>query len=132
MPDEPIDPAKARAQDDLNNIRVPLRHNMTVPLAGARTDWLIAGCESGPGARPCSVEWLRSLRDQCAAAGVPYFLKQAVEHVILERGPEDNDERAVIACGTGSKPKGYGYGGPVIERPYLDGVQHIDFPREVP
>ncbi len=38
--------------------------------------WLIAGGESGPGARPCDVAWLRSLRDQCAAAGVPYFLKQ--------------------------------------------------------
>ncbi|GMV07400.1 MAG: hypothetical protein AMXMBFR53_36750 [Gemmatimonadota bacterium] len=38
--------------------------------------WLIAGGESGRGARPCDVAWLRSLRDQCAAAGVPYFLKQ--------------------------------------------------------
>lgn len=39
-------------------------------------DWVIAGGESGPGARPCNVAWIRSLRDQCAAAGVPYFLKQ--------------------------------------------------------
>lgn len=38
--------------------------------------WVIAGGESGPGARPCDVAWLRSLRDQCAAAEVPYFLKQ--------------------------------------------------------
>jgi len=38
--------------------------------------WCIAGCESGPGARPFSMDWARSLRDQCQVAGVPYFLKQ--------------------------------------------------------
>jgi protein gp37 len=44
--------------------------------AVSRLDWVIAGCESGPNARPSEVEWFRSLRDQCVAAGVPYFLKQ--------------------------------------------------------
>ncbi len=38
--------------------------------------WVIAGGESGTGARPCDLAWLRSLRDQCAAAGVPFFAKQ--------------------------------------------------------
>jgi len=38
--------------------------------------WVIAGGESGPGARPCNVRWMRSIRDQCAAAGTPFFLKQ--------------------------------------------------------
>ncbi len=38
--------------------------------------WLIAGCESGSGRRPCNPDWLRSLRDQCRAAGVPFWLKQ--------------------------------------------------------
>jgi protein gp37 len=38
--------------------------------------WAIVGGESGPGARPMQVEWARSLRDQCAAAGVPFFFKQ--------------------------------------------------------
>ena len=38
--------------------------------------WVIAGGESGPGARPCHLDWLRSIRDQCAAAAVPFFLKQ--------------------------------------------------------
>lgn len=40
-------------------------------------DWVIVGCESGPGARPCSMDWIRDIRDQCAAAGVPVFIKQA-------------------------------------------------------
>ena len=39
-------------------------------------DWIIAGGESGPGARPMHPDWARSLRDQCAAAGVPFFFKQ--------------------------------------------------------
>lgn len=39
-------------------------------------DWLIVGGESGPGARPMHPDWARSLRDQCAAAGVPFFFKQ--------------------------------------------------------
>jgi len=35
-------------------------------------DWVIVGGESGPGARPMESRWARSIRDQCAAAGVPY------------------------------------------------------------
>lgn len=38
--------------------------------------WVIAGGESGPHARPCHPDWIRSLRDQCLAAGVPFFFKQ--------------------------------------------------------
>jgi protein gp37 len=38
--------------------------------------WVVAGGESGVGARPMHPDWPRSLRDQCAAAGVPFFFKQ--------------------------------------------------------
>ncbi len=38
--------------------------------------WVIAGGESGPGARPMHPEWARGLRDQCQAVGVPFFFKQ--------------------------------------------------------
>ncbi|MFP2963359.1 DUF5131 family protein [Myxococcus sp. 1LA] len=38
--------------------------------------WCIVGGESGPGARPMHPIWARRLRDQCVAAGVPYFFKQ--------------------------------------------------------
>ena len=38
--------------------------------------WVIAGGESGPGARPVKVEWLRELRDQCQAQHVAFFFKQ--------------------------------------------------------
>lgn len=39
-------------------------------------DWVITGGESGPKARPMHPDWARSLRDQCQAAGVPFFFKQ--------------------------------------------------------
>lgn len=38
--------------------------------------WVIAGGESGPGARPCQIEWFRILRFQCWQAGIPFFMKQ--------------------------------------------------------
>lgn len=38
--------------------------------------WVICGGESGPKARPMHPDWARSLRDQCAAAGVPFLFKQ--------------------------------------------------------
>lgn len=39
-------------------------------------DWVILGGESGPKARPLHPDWVRSVRDQCQAAGVPFFFKQ--------------------------------------------------------
>lgn len=39
-------------------------------------DWAILGGESGPGARPCNLAWIRALKDQCQAAQVPVFVKQ--------------------------------------------------------
>ncbi|MFH1486691.1 MAG: DUF5131 family protein [Chloroflexota bacterium] len=38
--------------------------------------WVIVGGESGPNARPCHPDWIRSIRDQCQEAGVPFFFKQ--------------------------------------------------------
>jgi protein gp37 len=43
-------------------------------LAGI--DWVIVGGESGPRARPMERAWVRSIRDQCKAAGVAFFFKQ--------------------------------------------------------
>lgn len=50
--------------------------------------WVIAGGESGPGARPCDEDWLRSLRDQCSYASIPFFLKQLGGHP-HKRGHEE-------------------------------------------
>ena len=91
-------------------------------------DWVIAGCESGHGARPCEVGWLRSLRDQCAAARVAFFLKQAA--AAWQRGPDPKRQGSttytgrIVYPGDRSREKPGG----VIELPYLDGVQHAAFP----
>lgn len=55
----------------------PVASNEEVERDKPRTlDWLVTGGESGPGCRPSHPDWFRSLRDQCAAAGVPFFFKQ--------------------------------------------------------
>ena len=46
-----------------------------------RISWVIAGGESGSGARPSHPDWFRNLRDQCQRAGVPFFFKQWGEWV---------------------------------------------------
>lgn len=43
---------------------------------GPKLDWVIVGGETGPGARPMNPDWARSLRDECKAAGVPFFYKK--------------------------------------------------------
>lgn len=48
--------------------------------------WLIVGGESGPGARPCEVDWIRAAIEQCRGAGVPVFVKQ------LGARPYDGEE----------------------------------------
>jgi len=46
------------------------------PDAHSMLSWLICGGESGPRARPVHPDWVRSLRDQCHTAGVPFMFKQ--------------------------------------------------------
>jgi protein gp37 len=46
------------------------------PLDLSGIHWVIAGGESGPGARPMREEWVIAIRDQCRATGVPFFFKQ--------------------------------------------------------
>ncbi|HEX7896012.1 MAG TPA: DUF5131 family protein [Terriglobales bacterium] len=54
-----------------------LKHGMPPRLLREHTiAWVIVGGESGPHARPMHPDWARSLRDQCAAAGVAFFMKQ--------------------------------------------------------
>jgi len=45
-------------------------------LALNNIDWVIVGGESGPGSRVMEAEWVRSIRDQCQKAKVPFFFKQ--------------------------------------------------------
>lgn len=54
----------------------PLLEPLTLSRMLPDITWCIVGGESGPGARRMPLSWVRSIRDQCAAAGVPLFVKQ--------------------------------------------------------
>lgn len=45
-------------------------------------DWVIVGGESGQGARPCEVEWVRTLVEECRQGSIPCFVKQLGAHVM--------------------------------------------------
>lgn len=72
--------------EPVNFMRVLLEENLSRPrpqswapedfAPGAKIDWVIVGGESGPHARSMDLAWVRSLRDQCKAAGIPLFVKQ--------------------------------------------------------
>jgi protein gp37 len=54
----------------------PLLSPIHLKGEGVKLGWLILGGESGPGARPCEIDWIRSLVQQGKAAEVPVFVKQ--------------------------------------------------------
>jgi len=69
--------------DYLRMVPAAVRFVSAEPLLGpldglnlSEIDWLIAGGESGPRARPAAPSWLRGLRDECLAAEVAFFFKQ--------------------------------------------------------
>ena len=73
----PCAPESWEVSDWLSGWRGSLDHKRHgAGHASPGLNWVVAGGESGPGARPSHPDWFRSLRDQCAAVGVPYFFKQ--------------------------------------------------------
>ena len=91
-----------------------------------RLDWVVAGGESGPGARPANPQWFRDLRDQCAAAGVPYLHKQNGEWVSVSEvagdGPHHRFADGRTVRRIGKKAAGR----------LLDGVIHDGYPEARP
>ena len=78
----------------INLDRIPISHGI-VECSGGRLpalDWVIVGGESRPHARPMHPDWARSIRDQCQAAGVPFFFKQWGEWLL------DPVARSVEGC----------------------------------
>lgn len=69
--------------DDLRHTGARIKFLSLEPLLGPLPkidlrgiDWVIAGGESGPGARPMHASWVEQIRDHCLAANVPFFFKQ--------------------------------------------------------
>lgn len=68
---------------DLQRIKAHIRFLSVEPLLGpiarlplAGIHWVIVGGESGPGARPIQIDWVRQIRERCLSRGVPFFFKQ--------------------------------------------------------
>lgn len=62
--------------------------------------WVVVGGESGPGSRQMHPNWVRSIRDQCVAAGVPFFFKQWGKWGVAELIPNDRQKRLRIVGGS--------------------------------
>lgn len=109
-------------------------------------DWIVVGGESGPGARPMHPDWARSLRDQCAAAGVAFLHKQnGAWSVVYDRDHDDPDWRRCAAVERDTPAGrwlnlagGHGFNGDRVVRAVpvpkkaagrlLDGIEHNGFP----
>ncbi|KWB93960.1 hypothetical protein WL45_15590 [Burkholderia ubonensis] len=105
-------------------LHFPLEHDrfdaLSVPNG---INWVIAGGESGHGARPMRADWARSLRDQCAAAGVPFLFKQWGEWSapgvsFPDEHPDRADEDELARFKVGKRAAGR----------LLDGRTHDEFP----
>lgn len=93
----------------------------------ARLGWVIAGGESGPRARPMHIDWAREIRDQCKAAGVPFFMKQMGK--LARMGRAD----AVQAVGLGGGWQADKPGGleGVVSFPHRKGGEMIEWPEDL-
>jgi protein gp37 len=49
---------------------------MVTSIPSGDISWVVVGGETGPGARPIHPDWVRNVRDECLAAGVPFYFKQ--------------------------------------------------------
>lgn len=109
-----------------------------------RPDWVVTGGESGVRARPANPKWFRSLRDQCATAGVPFLFKQWGEWTHARSAPAQTPGRYALAPREFDGPiheidhyprQFNAFGSTVLERigkkaagRLLDGVEHNGFP----
>lgn len=124
-------------------------HGAPAGMTGAseaipRLDWVICGGESGPNARPMHPDWVRSLRDQCAEAGVPLHFKQwgewapgeiAADHLDPEKYYTGKSHWNGKWIDQDSPPDGHVDDEPDIYRigkkragRTLDGIEHNGFP----
>ncbi len=103
---------------DLDRVLWPNKNGHRGEHSGelGQIDWVVAGGESGPGARPMQPVWARTLRDACVQAGVPYYFKQWGEWA--PAGAAAGSERLVRV---GKRKAGS----------LLDGVDHKAWPRQV-
>jgi protein gp37 len=102
----------------------------------SQINWVIVGGESGHHARPMHPDWVRSLRDQCAAAGVPFLFKQWGEWAPAGKGddPVALQSMAIqygrsLHCYTFNDAQAMGRIGKHNAGRTLDGITHTEYPK---
>lgn len=100
-------------------------------LQCAAIDWIIAGGESGPNARPVSIHWLRKTRDLCQEIGIPFFFKQWGEWRAIEGKFDAAMLRKPLppAMQLSDSPLVYWRFGKSKTGSLLDGVEWKEFPQ---
>ena len=86
-------------------------------------DWVICGGETGSGARPMHPDWVRSLRDQCQSAAVPFFFKSWGEWTT-----DYTYDDAISTTGAYVQDTPFARVGKRRAGRLLDGVEHNEFP----
>jgi len=97
-------PAELGRYDDLAKIKSsvkfisfePLLQQTPVVIEKKYIDWVIVGCETGYNARPCRIEWMKGIVEQCKAAGVPVFVKQTPVWKVGQRCFNSAEEAKLI------------------------------------
>jgi len=96
-----------------------------------KIEWVIAGGESGHNARPMHPDWVRSIRDQCKSANIPFFFKQWGEWIDNQNMPREHITNKILQ----THIFGSGNAATVVEKlgksktgNTLDGVQHLNYP----
>lgn len=130
----------------------PLLSPVDLQLSKYNIDWVIAGGETGPKARPCHPDWIRSLRDQCKKANVPFFFKgwgeykngsdyvnyKSQNHIVLTNGEyarwDNNDWKSISAKYTAKqfndlKPTVVSKVGKKLSGDVINGQQYHELPK---
>ena len=119
----PVDLQRVEGVSGIVKTLTGAHHGLGGVAIGSGLDWVICGGESGPHARPMHPNWARSLRDQCAAAGVPFFFKQWGEWQAAKR---------TLTCSRARHCFDDGYlmirVGKCAAGRLLDGREHKEFP----
>lgn len=98
-------------------------YDQDTAISGRGIHWVICGGESGRKAWPMHPDWVRSLRDQCTAAGVAFHLKQWGEYRWVAGSRYDHDTKCWVDDGIEPQRVGKGKAGRL-----LDGREWSEFP----
>lgn len=100
---------------------------------GETPDWIIAGGESGPKARPAHPQWFRDLRDDCGKLGIAFFVKQWGEWrpiTFKDLASEEIESEEPAGRISGFRDQPMHRVGKKLAGRLLDGIEHNEFPAE--